>query len=222
MIEGAPTFVGAGEASTAYPKPTPKPATPGGNLLERRAFPLSSPSSTPLQTHVDQAVGGFVHHATQWKSICAMTAGSLAFRWGRLGLSPFGLGAECGLPFKMLSVGAGLVSEVSAFEITHRALQKNPLGNPGKAGEENLWRFNGALGLKNGFITSLVTFGALKAGGALAQGQNLVLQHLVQDSAMVLGHQIAGRLGLAPLPTESLAEQFLNAGQPTCNWARER
>src|SRR4030095_14461073 len=35
--------------------------------------------------------------------------------------------------------------------------------------------------------------------------------HLFQDTAMVLGHQVSGVLGIAPRPTGSLAEQFLHA-----------
>src|SRR4030095_11698358 len=193
MIEGAPTFVGTGEASIAFPEPALKPKVSGENLLERRPSSFSPRSSTSLQSQVDQAVGTFLNQATHWKSICAMTAGSLAFRWGRLGLTPLGgLGAtaECNLPFKMLSVGAGLVSEVSTFEVTNRALEGNLLGTSKATSEEALWRWNGASGLKNGFVTSLVTFGALKGAGVLAEGQNFFLKHLVQDSAMVLGHQV--------------------------------
>src|SRR4030095_3305182 len=47
--------------------------------------------------------------------------------------------------------------------------------------------------------------------GHLAQGENLIAQHLFQDSAMVLGHQMSGALGIAPRPAGSLVEQFLQA-----------
>src|SRR4029450_3010163 len=90
----------------------------------------------------------------------------------------------------------------------HRALASF---NPSQPQTSNLWRWNGNVGLRQGLFQSLVTFGALKGAGRLAQGENLIAQHLFQDTAMVLGHQVSGVLGIAPRPTGSLAEQFLHA-----------
>src|SRR4030095_11782548 len=71
--------------------------------------------------------------------------------------------------------------------------------------------WNGSGGIRQGLLQSFVTFGALKGAGRLVQGENLIAQHLFQDSAMVLGHQVSGALGIAPRPTGTLAEQFLHA-----------
>src|SRR4029453_3289643 len=82
---------------------------------------------------------------------------------------------------------------------------------PLQGGNSNLWRWNGNGGIRQGLLQSFVTFGALKGAGRLAQGENLIAQHLFQDTAMVLGHQVTGALGIAPRSTGTFAEQFLHA-----------
>src|SRR4030095_983616 len=119
-------------------------------------------------------------------------------RAGRIGV----LGMGSGSALRALSVGAGLTAEVSTFELSNRLLQ---------AENRNLWRWSGPGGLRQGLLQSLLNFGALKGAGRLARGQNLIAQHLFQDSARVLGHRTAGSLGIIDRPAGSLAEQFLHA-----------
>src|SRR4029434_6037202 len=38
------------------------------------SLPVSLPSLTPLQSQVEGLVGGFVHQASDWRSLAAMTA----------------------------------------------------------------------------------------------------------------------------------------------------
>src|SRR5262245_50719212 len=174
------------------------------SILDRASFTSHSASSvTPLQSQVDGLVGGFVEQATDLKTLAAISAGGMAYRMGRVGL--MGLGS--GNAVRALSVVGGLGAEVSAFEATHRGLA-SVTGGPGSA---NLWRWDGAGGLRQGLISSMITFGTLKGAGCLAQGQNVFVQHLMQDSAMVLGHQSVAALGFGPRPLGSLAEQFLHA-----------
>src|SRR4029450_5594389 len=71
------------------------------------------------------------------------------------------------------------------------------------------WSWYGPGGLAQGLLQSFITFGALKGAGRLAQGGNLIAQHLLQDSAMVLGHQTTGALGIAPRPIGTLAEHVV-------------
>jgi|GEM_PF-2581539 len=173
------------------------------SLLDRPdAVSLSTVSSvSPLQSQVDGLVGGFVHQATDWRTLMAMTAGGMAYRVGRIGA--MGLAPVPGI--RAVSVGLGLGAEVSAFELTHRGLNSLHSEN------SNLWRWSGPGGLRQGLFQSFISFGALKGAGHLARGENLIAQHLLQDTAMVAGHQVTGILGLAPRPTGSLAEQFLHA-----------
>jgi len=190
-----------------------------GSLLSRASF---SHFSGSLSQHVDQLVGEFVHHATDWRSLAAMTAGGVAYRMGRIGA--MGLGGGHGV--RTLSVGIGLGAEVSAFELSHRTLQTvgarspRPQFEPNRMGGEtpplhpenpNLWRWSGPGGLRQGLLSSLVTFSTLKGFGRLTQGQNLIARHLAQDTGMVIGHQMTGALGIAPKPEEPLIEQFLHA-----------
>src|SRR4030095_12085006 len=173
-----------------------------GSILSRSTLSSSSLSST--QSPVDGLVGGFAEQATDWRSLAAMMAGGMAYRAGRVGI--MGLGS--GNALRVASVGLGLTAEVATFEGTHRGLtvlSGEARSNP------NLFRWNGNGGLRQGFLNSFVTFGTLKGAGRLAPRENVLIQHLLQDSGMVLGHHATGALGLAPRPTGSLAEQFLHA-----------
>src|SRR5262245_31476747 len=105
------------------------------SLLDRPdAVSLSTVSSvSPLQSQVDGLVGGFVHQATDWRTLMAMTAGGMAYRVGRIGA--MGLAPVPGI--RAVSVGLGLGAEVSAFELTHRGLNSLHSEN------SNLWRWSG-------------------------------------------------------------------------------
>jgi diguanylate cyclase (GGDEF)-like protein len=146
-------------------------------------------------------VGGFAQQATDWRSLAAMMAGGMTYRVGRMGAMAAGTG-------RLASMGIGLGAEVTAFEMSNRSLSSltgDTRSNP------NLWRWDGQGGIRQGLLSSLVTFGTLKGAGRLAQGENVVVQHLLQDTGMVLGHQVSGALGITQTPTGSLAEQFLHA-----------
>src|SRR4030095_3183132 len=176
------------------------------NSLLSRASVSSGPS--PLQSQVDGLVGGFVGQATDWRSLAAMTAGGMAYRAGRIGV--MGLGRSSAL--RVASVGLGLTAEVSTFELAHRGLTSVFVGATHASPlHANLWRWSGPGGLRQGLLQSFITFGALKGAGRLARGENFIAQHLFQDSAMALGHQVSASWGLMPRPSGSLAEQFLHA-----------
>src|SRR4030095_2451295 len=184
------------------------------SILKRAYF--SSPSLTPLQSQVDGLVGGFVEQATDLRTLAAITTGSLAYRMGRVGW--MGLGS--GNAVRALSVVGGLGAEVSAFELTNRGLTSVSVGAHGRAPlHANLWHWSGQGGLQQGLLQSLITFGTLKGVGHLARGENVMVQHLLQDTAMVFGHRAAGAVGAGPRPTGTLAEQFLHAEATTLQLA---
>jgi len=166
------------------------------NLLDRADHAPLSATLTTLQGSVDHLVGDFTKNATDWKTLASISVGGMAYNL-----------AKAGVPVRGIAVGAGLVSEVSAFELTHRSLTslRTPSENP------NLWRLSGRGGLAQGFASSFVTFGTLKGFGRLAEGQNLLFQHGAQDTGMVLGHQMAYLAGVGPKPEGSVAEQYLQA-----------
>src|SRR5262245_24947050 len=169
---------------------------------------------TPLQSQVDGLVDGFVQQATDWRSLAAMMAGGMAYRVGRTGALTAGTG-------RLASLGIGLSAEVTAFELTNRALQSvgaglvsahfegHPQGVPLQA--RNLWRWEGQGGIRQGFLNSFITFGSLKGSARVAQGENVVVQHLLQDTGMVLGHQVSASFGITDRPQGTFAEQVLHA-----------
>ena len=198
---------------------------PAGNILDAAAAhnPL-----TPLQAQTQDLVSTFVEKATDGPSLAALMAGGIAYRVGRIGAMGFHIGSSGRASLQVASIGLGLTAEVSAFELVHRGLTSLPVGarsghpqfvskgtgeetSPLHSENPNLWRWSGPGGLRQGLFHSLITFGTLKGAGRLAQGQNLIARHLFQDTAMVMGHQTAGVLGLGTRPTGTLAEQFLNA-----------
>jgi hypothetical protein len=178
-----------------------------GTLLDRPSFASSFQALelSPLQSQVDGLVGGFVHQATDWHSLAAMTAGGAAYRLGRIGMMSTGLRGG-----KVLSIAAGFGAEITTYEMTNRALQM--IETNGRSSlNPNLWRWDGQGGIRQGLLNSLITFGTLKGAGRMASGENVLVQHLLQDTAMVLGHQVSAVFNITSRPTGTLAEQFLHA-----------
>src|SRR5262245_38619544 len=170
-------------------------------LLSLSSISVSQNPLSPLQTQVDGLVGSFTQQATDWRSLTAMVAGGVTYRLGRVGTLATGTG-------RLASLGIGLGAEVTAFEMTNRSLSS--LTGETHA-NSNLWRWEGQGGIRQGLLSSLVTFASLKGMGGLAPGENVVVQHLLQDTGMVLGHQVSGAFGIIERPQGTLAEQFLHA-----------
>jgi hypothetical protein len=197
-----------GRELLSTPSASPAETDPNHHTVLDREALFHQPS--PLQSEVDEMVDGFAQKTTDWKSLFALTTGSLAFRLSRLGcLHSMQFLSEASSKIlnpalRGASWVAALGTESTAFEATHRALHASTHG-------PHLLRWNGHDGLKEGLLTSLITFGSLKGAGAVVQGQNVLLQHLFQDTGMVLAHQVSGHLGLAPKPEGSLAKQYLQA-----------
>jgi PAS domain S-box-containing protein len=162
---------------------------------------------TTLQAQVDGLVGGFAAQATDWRSLTSMTLGGMAYRLGRIGTISVRIQNFETLQ-RIASVGIGLGAEITAFEMTNRTLAQIT----GEGSQySNRWRWNGTGGIRQGLLQSFITFGTLKGAGRIASRENLVVQHLLQDSAMVLGHNISGALDPTLKPTGALAEQLLHA-----------
>src|SRR5262245_25972056 len=140
------------EGSPLFPSGTTNAGS--SNILDRTAAEV--PSLTQRQAQVDGMVEGFVHQATDLKSLAALTAGGLAYRAGRVGTMGFRLGAYGHTPLRVVSIATGLAAEVSAFEMTHRTLVGARFPRPqflpnGTGGETpplhpenpNLWKWSG-------------------------------------------------------------------------------
>jgi len=178
--------------------------------LGRDGFSRSSPLS-PLQSQVDGLVSHFVEEAAKPRTLAAITAGSLAYRFVRAGVMGLGQAHVAGSLLRPLSVGVGLTGEVTAFELTNRTLATLTVRAGLKPAPTNLWNWSGPGGWREGMASSFITFGMLKGAGHLSRESNLILQHSFSSTAMVAGHQTASLLGIMPRPEGSLAEQLLHA-----------
>ena len=196
-------------------------SSPRTSLLERRSLAFDS-SLTPIQQQVDGLVEGFVREATRPTTLAAMMAGSTAYRFARIGVMGLPMGASASIPLQGLSYGVGLGAVVTAFEGANRFLSSVT----GESSNPHLWSWNGEGGWRQGLVSSALTFGTLRGAGFLAREQNLIFQHFLQSTAMVAGHQLVARAGIAERPEGGLAEQFLHAGRPTFSslrgWAFEQ
>jgi hypothetical protein len=181
------------------------------SLLSRLSSdPLSGTNS--FQNQIEQLTSGFIEQATDVKTLTAMVSGGLAYRLGKSGVIALGVGRISALPLRVMAVGMGLSTEVTAFEFTNRTLTSLSLEGEGRGegGPSSLWKWNGPAGWKQGLLSSAATFGLLKGAGSLAQGQNILVQHLFQDAAMVAGHQVLAALKVAPKPEGTIAEQLVH------------
>lgn len=162
---------------------------------------ISLSSLTSSQAQVDQMVSGFLAETSDWRSLATIATGSLFYRFGRIGT--LALASRAGQAAPLLSAasyGIGLASEVTAFEGMNEILRSrssSPL-----VGEDGFWKR---------WRTSFLSFALLKGTGSATQGQNIFIQHLFSDLAMVGGHQVAASAHLIQAPQGSLADQMLHA-----------
>ncbi|MFO1520202.1 MAG: SUMF1/EgtB/PvdO family nonheme iron enzyme [bacterium] len=165
------------------------------------------------QTRMDGWVSGFVEQSTNWRSVAAMMVGGVAYRLGRVGVMAL-FGAQQAAPLLgLVSRGVGLALEASVWEGVGGILNlpQSPFFKGGSRPEEPPFEKGGQGGFWNRWRTSFLQFGLLKLGGAAVLGQNVFVQHLIQDTATVVGHRITARLGLTSSPEGNLAQQYLHA-----------
>ncbi len=184
-------------------------------ILDRgRSFGLSADSHynlTPFQQQSSHLLDHFVEQASDWKSLAAMTAGSLAYQAGKIGVFsavPKLLGAVSHPLFtKTSAILFGLSCEVSAFRTVNHILNaplrqaQGRLLSPDEGG--------GLFGKE--WLSTFTDFVTLKGLGRLGAGQNVILSHLFQDTGMVAWHQLAYSLALSTKPQGNLIDQYLHA-----------
>lgn len=171
------------------------------NILTRASLYQEASFLTAGQAQVDGLVSAFAEQASDWRAVAAMGTASLFYRFGRVGTLALASRAGQAAPLlQAASYGVGLASEVTAFQAVSEGLA--PAAGAANRGSSTYW---------DRWRTSFVQFGLLKLGGGAAVGQNPLAQHLLQDTAMVAGHQVTARLGWTTRPEGGLAEQFLHA-----------
>lgn len=164
------------------------------NLLSRRAsLGLSTSVLNSTQLEIDGLNSALTEGATDWRSLLAMTAGGLAYRATKLGLMSVGAQQTVPLLARLLSPVTGLVSEVTVYRGTQSLLSSSVSRLP------------------SSWSTDFVNFASLKIFARLAQGQNPILSHVLQDTGMVAGHHLAYGLNLTTAPQGNLFQQLTHA-----------
>ncbi|MFN8005419.1 MAG: SUMF1/EgtB/PvdO family nonheme iron enzyme [Terriglobia bacterium] len=152
------------------------------------------------QAQLDGLVAAFADQATDSRAMVAMVAGGVAYQLGKVGALSL-LESKAAFPlFSIVSAGAGLSAEVTTYEAVSSTLAPSLLEREGgcrrRTGEGGFW---------NDWASSFFNFSLLKIAGKAATRQNVILRHLLQDGAMVVGEN------LASTSHETLSQQFLRA-----------
>ncbi len=170
------------------------------NFLTRRTYQSNLTEGQILQ---DATLKNFTHQATDPTNLIAMTAGSFAFRFGKLafleGAATSGISRFAP---KLFINGAAstfaLGVEVTAFRGTSNLLNGTPLSETFEA---------------NGWKSSAMDFALLKGIGHL--GGNPVLSNVAQSSAMVMGRDISAHFGWMEKDHRSYVERLAEAQATT-------
>jgi len=169
---------------------------------------VSTPAFTASQLRTESLLQGFARGATHWQSLSAMMLGGLAYRLARGFALPLLSSAWIPAPASRLASAAfGLGVEVGIYEGAQRSLSL--LSGEGEA--SRLFAWEGASGLREGLLHSLVSFGVLKATNGLGPASHPVLREISQDLGMILSHRATEAAGLSAHSSRSLAEEFIEA-----------
>lgn len=172
----------------------------GSNLLNRHA--LDNNTINREQIGLDAALGNFVHHASDSTNLFAMTMGSMAFRFLRVGAlegaAAAGVTRLAPQFANSMAWTTALMGEVAAFRSTHSLLNGQSLSEA-FAGRD--------------FAASTIDFALLKGAGRL--GGNPVLSNLGQSSAMVLGRDVSAQLHLVEQDHRGYIERLAEAQAST-------
>jgi len=179
-------------------------------LLSRQGY-LSKLSATQLS--MDRMSENFSTGAANPYTLAGMVAGTLAYRYvsfGAYSVATKLLGNSGSLfnsfAARAFSTSLGFASEVFAFEGSQRVLQVKWGG-----ANSSLLDWSGEYGFRKGLLHSAITLGTLKFSGAMMPCQNIILQHVLSDTALVASHQFAARIGVIAASKENYLEQYIHA-----------
>lgn len=170
------------------------------NLLNRHSSYHSNPSQLSQgQLSLDAAVGTFTEKASDSNNLLAMTAGSFAFRFAKLGFMEGAAASGLSRILPRFAVNGAasvfaLSTEVTAFRGTSNLLTGTALS---ETFEAKAWK------------SSFVDFALLKGFGQLRT--NPVLTNLAQSSAMVMGRDISAQFGWMEKDHRSYVERLAEA-----------
>ncbi|MBL7685776.1 MAG: hypothetical protein JNK65_07065, partial [Deltaproteobacteria bacterium] len=160
--------------------------------------------SSSFQHQLDHTFSNATAQLTDVRTIVPMLAGSFAYSLFRSGSLAF-MGSS--LPSRLIAPVLGLMGEVTIFEWVGHGLRGEVPINRDPTRSDVLVEPS----FMKAWFHSFVNFGLLKLGGWAGSNQNIFIQHLMQDSAMVVGNYATAALRLSERPTGSLFEQALHA-----------
>lgn len=163
------------------------------SILDRNEFLDSGTPLSSAQIQIDSALTHFSDEATDIGNLLAMSAGGLAFRGMRTGLVSAGV-------FRTAANLGALGTEAVVFRTASQVSARLR----GQQITEGIFD-------AKGLATTMVSFGTLKGVGVLASGQNALLAHTAQASAMVAANQVTYGMGLTHRPEGSLVDQLVHA-----------
>lgn len=168
-------------------------------ILERKSAAFAAAGSlSSSQAQMDGLLESFAQGASDWRSLAAMSAGSLAYRAAKLGLLSLGAGRIAPLALRLAAPALALGTEVSVYRGVTGALGASAAGSEAGISSRE-------------FLNDYVHFASLKLFGVAARGQGFLLSHALQDAGMLAGHQLAHGLGLIAQPQGSLMQQWVRA-----------
>jgi hypothetical protein len=175
---------------------------PAGSLLDRVD---SSPNFlSENQALVDQMVSSSVSEATKGSTLLAMFGAGAVSRLTRAGVMSLALG-EGGKIVPLLTRGSSYAIALANESATFAGIERG--FHPSPASFEKDW------------ARAFINLGSLKLLGGAAEGQNLLLQHLVTDLGMVGGQQVGAQLGVVERPQGGFAQQMIQA--EVLNWSQK-
>ncbi len=174
------------------------------SILERgSSFSAGNIEFSSTQIAMDSALANFSRQAGDISSLAAMSVGSFAFRFARLGFlegaSSLRLLQAAPRLTQGLAYTLALGTEVSAFRTVNHILNTPPTLEGGGIFDADGWR---------GTFTDFL---ALKAMGHLGAGQNLIVTHMAQSNAMVIGHELSARFGFTTHEEGSYLDRLVRA-----------
>ncbi|GEM_PF-1158390 len=180
------------------------------NILGRRSVYSAEVPPSSEQGRINQSLSSFVSGLSDPYTLAGLLAGNLVARSVQSLCFPFLnslRGSALGMRSAWMAASAlKFAAEVSAYELTQRSLRVKWGGS-----SLELLEWQGLQGLQKGLLHAGINFATLQGFGKIAPGENIVLQHTLQSTAMVLGNQVAGLLAIIPRPFESFPEQFAQA-----------
>src|SRR4030095_12703575 len=146
-----------------------------GGILDRAQPHIQNTALSETQSEVDQLVGNAIATVSDEKTMASLFGAGLAARFVRLGTVAASGQSLAPLAVQRISHATALAGESAAFASMERGFARLE----GHAVTQSF---------QKDWARAAINLGSIKLLGGAAQGQNLMVQHLLIDAGMVAGH----------------------------------